>query len=118
MTDGKKQNCRNNCGAQIFVSDRTGRWLPYNWGTDNKHDCPNFQQKRTSDFERNKQMYAGPSVEDGIIKDIQNNSVRLDAHELRIKELERTLSGLDSAIAKLSFKKASEVEETEEVQEE
>ena len=44
MTDGKKQFCRNDCGASIYVSDRTGKWLPYNWGTDNKHDCPNYKK--------------------------------------------------------------------------
>jgi len=47
MADGKQQKCRNGCGTNIYVSDRTGKWLPYNWGTDNKHDCPNYKKKIT-----------------------------------------------------------------------
>jgi len=79
MTDGKKQLCRNNCGASIYVSDRTGKWLPYNFGTDNKHDCPNFQKK----------PYSGPAQQA-----INNNGEVLE-HLIKIEELlEATLKNL------------------------
>ena len=117
MTDGKVQDCRNGCGRKIFVSDRTGKWLPYDIGTDNKHDCPNWKSGNrlasSQQFADNKvrygTSYAGPSVDYNMQKDLADLVVWKDGAELRIKELERTLSGLDSAIAKISLSKASDL---------
>ncbi len=82
MADGKKQFCRNNCGASIYVSDRTGKWLPYNWGTDNKHDCPNY--KRTA--------IAGSG---GAAQQAINNNGEVLEHLIKIEELlEATLKNL------------------------
>jgi len=117
MTDGKTQECRNGCGRKIFVSDRSGRWLPYDIGTDNKHDCPNFQQKRTTDFNRNKQMYAGPSQENQMQTDIANLISNYPILEQRVRELEHTVSGLGKALGEMSFKPANELvqEENDEI---
>ena len=83
MADGKQQKCRNNCGTNIYVSDRSGKWLPYNWGTDNKHDCPNYK----------KGAIAGSGGASGVNPqvDVLSIVVRLD----RIEELlEATLKNL------------------------
>jgi len=78
MTDGKSQLCRNGCGTQIIVSDRSGKWLPYNMSNDQKHDCPNF-----------KKPYSGPAQQA-----INNNGEVLE-HLIKIEELlEATLKNL------------------------
>jgi len=93
MTDGKKQFCRNDCGASIYVSDRSGKWLPYNWGTDNKHDCPNYKNKQQST----------------VMKSLQDDRVQLEILErtIRIEELlEATLKNLGL------FKTGTQLEDT------
>jgi hypothetical protein len=111
--------CRNGCGRMLEWDpnlEGTNKYIEVGTGMPHKGRCPNYSNASTNKFEQNKQQYgqgySGPSVQDGLIKDVQDHSVRLDSHELRIKELERTLSGLDAAIAKLSFKPASELEGT------
>ena len=117
MTDGKKQQCRNGCGQNIFISDRSGKWLPYNFGTDNKHDCPNWQAKQTGDFNRNKQMYSRPPEQNQVQTDVANLVGDVAVLKEQVKELQYTLNGLSKAIAEQSFKPASELE-TEETEEE
>jgi len=78
MADGKQQKCRNGCGRDIYVSDRSGKWLPYNWGTDNKHDCPNYK----------KQSMGGVSQQDRVQLEILERTIRIE--EL----LEATLKNL------------------------
>jgi len=114
MTDGKVQECRNGCGRKIFVSDRSGRWIPYDIGTDNKHDCPNFQSnaqsKQTTDFNRNKQMYGGPTEQNQVQTDVANLVGDVAVMKEQIKELQYTLNGLGKTIAEQSFKPASEID--------
>ena len=110
MTDGKVQECRNGCGRKIFVSDRSGKWLPYDIGTDNKHDCPNYQQKQTNDFNRNKKMYGGPTEQNQVQTDVANLVGDVAVLKEQVKELQYTMNGLSKALGEMSFKPASELD--------
>ena len=104
MADGKPQSCRNGCGRQIYVSDRSGKWLPYNVDNDNKHDCPNYGSKpasNTSTFKKTDTL--------GKIAELETE---VNFLKTEISELHRTQANFAKEIASMSYKKGTEVEKT------
>ena len=114
-------NC-NWCGTEIkfdgMVRSQSGKMIPL-LPNGEKHDCPKnpYNTKSSTDFQRNKQMYAGPQ-QNQMEKDLADLGVWKDGAELRIQELEREANRfieLTDAIAKelkiRSFKTASELQE-------
>jgi len=120
----KQTECRNGCGRILeWDNNQPGKYKFVEAATGQLHRCPNYVSKQTSDFERNKQMYGGPSLSSGynqMQKDLADMGVWKDGAELRIRELEKEANRyieLTDAIAKelkiKSFKPASELEQEE-----
>ena len=114
----KQTECRNGCGRILeWDNNQPGKYKFVEAATGQLHRCPNYVSKSSQQFQQNKAAYGGPSVQDGLIRDVQDHSVKLDAHDLRISELEKEANRfieLTDAIAKelkiRSFKTASELE--------
>lgn len=122
MTDGKPQPCRNNCGQQVYVSDRSGKWLPYNVNDDQKHDCPNWKnfkkvaQKVEQEISlRPKESIMKPNNALGKLAELETE------FEFKLSELSGRVSRAEQAIQALvkeiSYKKASELPQEPDVEE-
>ena len=118
MTDGKPQPCNKGCGQQIYTSDRSGKWLPYNVDDNQKHDCPNYR-KKLQNF-RN----VAEKVEQEISLKPQESAFKPNNAMGKIAELETEFShqmtemskrvsraeqAIQALVKELSYKKASEL---------
>src|ERR1044071_4941308 len=115
MTDGKPQPCRNGCGQQIYVSDREGKWLPYDVNTDNKHDCPNYKKKSFNNFKQTAQKVEQEITQSSFKKtDALGRIAELEVQtHADIKDLRDRLLKMEDAVRALvkevSFKTGSEL---------
>ena len=116
MTDGKPQPCRNACGQQVYVSDRSGKWLPYNVIGDQKHDCPNYK-KKISEFKKVAEKVEGEITSNPSVFGKTNTLGKVaeletqNAHEhIEInKKIARLEQAVQALVGELSFKKGNEV---------
>src|ERR1044071_8891123 len=117
MTDGKPQPCRNGCGQQIYVSDREGKWLPYDVNTDNKHDCPNYKKKSFNNFKQTAQKVEQEITQSSFKKtDALGRIAELEVQtHADIKDLRDRLLRLEEAqrgiVAQVNFMTGNEVKE-------
>ena len=117
MTDGKPQPCRNGCGQQIYVSDREGKWLPYDVNTDNKHDCPNYKKKSLNNFKQTAQKVEQEITQSSFKKtDALGRIAELEVQtHADIKDLRDRLLRLEEAqrgiVAQVNFMTGNEVKE-------
>ena len=114
MTDGKPQGCKHGCGQQIYTSDRSGKWMPYNVDDDQLHDCPknpykNFknvaqkvEQNITSNpsvFKKTDALGKITEIETQLASDLKNVNSRISRLEAAVQAL----------VKEVSFKKGTEL---------
>lgn len=85
---GRDQPCRNGCGATIYLSNRTGKWLPYNLD-DSQHFCQTQGTARATTTATTRTTQPGISQE-------QYNELKL-----KLEAIDKKLMTMAEAIDKL-----------------
>jgi hypothetical protein len=108
-------NC-NYCGIEIkfdgMIRSQSGKMIPL-LPNGEKHDCPKnpYKTKSSVDFNRNKQMYGGPTPQNDILERQARLETEMDGLKFQIKQLTKIVEDYGEALGEQSFKKASEVED-------
>jgi hypothetical protein len=98
-TKDKPQPCRNGCGAQIYLDNTTGKYLPYNLD-ETPHKC----QKAKIDS----------SELMTLVKGLETRIEALEKRDMDLAGIKRDLDNLGKAVARISIVKADQLEQIDE----
>src|SRR5688572_7018667 len=86
----KLKDCNNHCGNQIYLSDQSGRWLPYNPdGT--LHKCKDIQKTQTRGYNQQQTSSFAPASQQP-----QVNNALSEKQFSELKEILANMSILNS----------------------